>query len=156
MEAPRDTARVTSAPRRALRAIARPRVIVPVALAAGFVLFPFDWLANVWPAYGQIFDRVFVTARDHAIGHATLFFIAALLVLTAVPRLATRPPLYFALLILGSIGEESLQSLFKLQWPNLGDGRDLFFDFVGYTVAFALVAGARALRDWRARVRVVP
>jgi hypothetical protein len=51
----------------------------PLAIGAVLVLFPFDWPGNIWPAYQQIFERVFVGAREHHIGHSTLFFIVGLI-----------------------------------------------------------------------------
>ena len=63
----------------------------PLAIGAVLVLFPFDWLGNIWPAYQQVFERVFVGAREHHIGHSTLFFIVGLIVLLSFPTLRTRP-----------------------------------------------------------------
>ena len=108
-------------------------------MAIVLVLFPFDWLSQAWPAFGQVFDRVFVTTRDHEIGHTTLFFIAALLVLFAVPMLCSRPILYFMLMVLGAVGEEAFQSLSKQQLPTIWDGRDLLFDALGFTSAYVVV-----------------
>lgn len=49
----------------------------PLLVGVMVVLFPFDWLSEAWPTFGAIFDQVFVTAHDHAIGHSTLFFMLA-------------------------------------------------------------------------------
>jgi hypothetical protein len=43
----------------------------PLVIGAVLVLFPFDWLSNIWPAYQQVFERVFFGAREHHIGHST-------------------------------------------------------------------------------------
>jgi len=122
--------------------ILQPRVLLP-GLAALFVvvlvLFPFDWLGNVWPAYGHIFDIVFATPQSHMIGHATLFFIASLLILFSFPSLRHRPVLYFTIMLLGAVGEEALQSLFKLHLPTIWDGRDLLLDSVGITVGYIVI-----------------
>ncbi|HLZ61411.1 MAG TPA: hypothetical protein VKR06_31065 [Ktedonosporobacter sp.] len=115
------------------------RILWPLLGAAVLVLFPFDWLGEVWPAYGQLFDIVFATALAHHIGHATIFFIAAVLILYAFPALLARPLLYLLLLLLGALAEEALQSLFKLQLPNWGDGRDLMYDFIGIVLAYAIL-----------------
>lgn len=120
----------------------QPRFLVPglaVLAAAVLVLFPFDWLGEVWPWYAQIFDVVFATALAHMIGHATIFFIASVLVLCSFPALRYRPVLYFAIMLLGAVGEEALQSLFKLQLPTIWDGRDLLLDSVGITVGYLVV-----------------
>jgi hypothetical protein len=77
------------------------------------------------------------------IGHATLFFIASLLVLLTFLVLLHRPVLYFTIMLLGAIGEEALQDLFKRQLPTIWDGRDLLLDFVG------IIAGYIAVRLWK-------
>jgi len=85
--------------------IMQPRFLLPglaLLAAAVLVLFPFDWLGNVWPWYAQIFDVVFATPLSHMIGHATIFFIASVLVLISFPALRYRPVLYFALMLLGA------------------------------------------------------
>lgn len=117
----------------------RARFLWLALLAAVLVLFPFDWLSEVWPAFGSIFDRVFVSEREHAIGHTTLFLLAGLLVLCAAPRLRWHPLLYAFILALGSLGEETFQALSKWQMPNLGDGRDLSFDALGFVLAYLLI-----------------
>ena len=122
--------------------IMQPRFLLPglaLLAAAVLVLFHFDWLGNVWPWYAQIFDVVFATALSHMIGHATIFFIASVLVLLSFPALRYRPVLYFAIMLLGAVGEESLQSLFKLTLPTIWDGRDLLLDSVGFTVGYLVV-----------------
>ncbi len=73
-------------------------------LAAVLVLFPFDWLSEVWPAFGRIFDRIFVSEREHTIGHATLFWLAGLLVLCSMPQLRRHPLLLHTPHSFGGIG----------------------------------------------------
>jgi hypothetical protein len=119
------------------------RIAVPLAIAGTLVLFPFDWLANVWPAYATVFDVVFATARSHAIGHATIFLVAGLLAMIAFPALRGRPVLYFTVLVLGAIGQEAIQDLFKGQLPSVDEGRDLLYDLIGFTLAYALMAVVR-------------
>src|SRR5260370_15051131 len=97
----------------------------PLTIGLVLVLFPFDWVANVWPAYRQVFEQVFVGAREHHIGHSTLFFIVGMLVLINFPALRTRPLLYFGLMILAAIAQELLQDIFKFALPDLLDGLDL-------------------------------
>jgi hypothetical protein len=110
-----------------------------VAAAGVLILFPFDWLANVWPAYSRLFDIVFATALAHHIGHATIFFLAGLLALFGFPALRPRPWRYLGVMALGALGEEALQSLFKHDLPTPGDARDLFFDLLGFVAANLLV-----------------
>ena len=113
----------------------------PLVIGVVLVLFPFDWLSNVWPAYRQVFERVFVGAREHHIGHSTLFFIVGLILLLSFPALRTRPVLYFGLMISAAIAQELVQDLFKFVVPDLSDGADLLFDAVGFTIAYLIVRG---------------
>jgi hypothetical protein len=116
--------------------------LLPALLAALLVLFPFDWLDDVWPPYAWVFDRVFATALAHEVGHATLFLLAGLLLLLSFPRLRHRPALYLVMMALGAVSEEALQDLFKLSLPSIWDGRDLLFDLTGFVLAYA---GMRAV-----------
>ena len=122
----------------------------PLTIGLVLVLFPFDWLANVWPAYRQAFEQAFVGAREHHIGHSSLFFIVGLLVLVSFPALRTRPLLYFGLLISAALAQEVVQDLFKFLLPDLADGLDLIFDAVGFTIAYQVVCGWQFISGlWR-------
>ncbi len=121
----------------------------PLAIGLVLVLFPFDWLGNVWPAYRQVFTQVFVGAREHHIGHSALFFIVGLIVLLSFPALCTRPLLYFGLMISVAIAQELVQDIFKLQMPDLADGLDLLFDAIGFIVAYLVVRGWQSVLRWR-------
>lgn len=111
----------------------------PLLVALAVTLFPFDWLGEVWPAYGQVFDVVFATALSHQIGHATMFFLAGLFVMLSVPLLQRRTALYLGVMLAVAVGQEALQALFKWQLPTIWDGRDLFFDPTGFTLAYLLL-----------------
>jgi hypothetical protein len=113
----------------------------PLAIGLVLVLFPFDWLANVRPTYRQVFEQVFVGAREHHIGHSSLFFIVGLLVLVSFPALRSRPLLYFWLMLTAALAQEAMQDLFKFLLPELADGLDLIFDAVGFTIAYLVVWG---------------
>src|SRR5260370_41497471 len=91
--------------------IIRSRFLWLALVATVLVLFPFDWLSDVWPAYALVFDRVFATVLAHEIGHATLFLLAGLLVLCSLARLRRHPFLYTLIMVLGALGEESFQAL---------------------------------------------
>jgi hypothetical protein len=125
----------------------------PLAIGLVLVLFPFDWLANVWPAYRQAFEQVFVGARGHHIGHSALFFIVGLLVLINFPSLRSRPLLYFGLLISAAIAQEAVQDLFKFVLPDLTDSLDLLFDAVGFTIAYLVVWRWRTVLTGKERFR---
>jgi hypothetical protein len=112
----------------------------PLFVGLGITLFPFDWLSEVWPAFGRFFDLVFVTARDHFIGHATMFLLMSLLALLSVPALRLRPAWYFGLMLLVGVGQEALQALFKQELPTIYSGRDLLvYDLAGIVLAYLAV-----------------
>ncbi len=121
----------------------------PLPFALVLTLFPFDWLGNVWPAYRQVFDQVFVGAREHHIGHSTLFFIVGLLILICFSALRSRPLLYFGLMISGALAQEAVQNLFKLHLPGQADGLDLFFDAIGFIAAYLVVWGWQSILKWK-------
>lgn len=121
----------------------------PLAIGLVLVLFPFDWLANVWPTYRQAFEQVFVGAREHHFGHSALFFIVGLLVLMSFPALRSRPLLYLGLMISAAIAQEAEQDLFKLQLPDPADGHDLIFDAIGFIIAYLMVWGWKSISAWR-------
>lgn len=155
---PRFTSRAHEAPTASrVTSRMRPALLWALAVLAGaVVLFPFDWLGNVWPAYGAIFDQVFASAQSHMFGHAVLFFIAGSLVLAAMPRLRHRPLLFLGVMVLLSLAEEGIQSLFKAQLPRLGDGRDLLLDLVGYASAYAVAGVRQRIRPaWSAQRRLL-
>lgn len=111
----------------------------PLVVGVAVVLFPFDWLSETWPPFGTVFNRVFVTSRDHAIGHSTLFFLLGMLALLSLARLRLHPLIYMGLVVPMALGQEALQSIFKQEVPGIGDARDLFFDLVGWSVALGLI-----------------
>jgi len=121
----------------------------PLLAGLLIVLFPFDWLSRVWPLYGKAFNRVFVTARDHHIGHTTMFFLAGLLTLLCLPRLQRRPLPYLCLVVLIGIGQETLQNLFNQRPPNLWQGLDLFFDLLGWSIAYVAIWLWQCVQYWR-------
>ncbi|HEU5367061.1 MAG TPA: hypothetical protein VFU69_01300 [Ktedonobacterales bacterium] len=105
----------------------------------GIVLFPFDWLSEVWSPFGRLFDQVFVSEVQHAIGHATMFLLMSLLILLSVPALRLRPAWYFGLMLLVGVAQETLQDVFRQVPPNIYEGRDLFFDVAGAAASCLLV-----------------
>jgi hypothetical protein len=124
-----------------LKGTLQSRFLWFVLLAALLVLFPFEWLSNIWPVYALVFDRVFATALAHEIGHATIFLLAGLLILCSLPRLRRYPLFYTVILVLGALGEEALQALSLNRWQpsNIVDGRAFGFDTLGFVLAYLLV-----------------
>jgi hypothetical protein len=122
-------------------------------MGLAIALFPFDWLAETWTLFGALFDRVFVTARDHAVGHTTLFFLLGLLALLSLPALAARPVVYVALLVPAALAQEALQALFKRHASGLGDGRVLLYDLLGWCIALGALWLVRQIGLQRAARR---
>jgi len=119
--------------------VCQSRLFWGALLVATLVLFPFDWLSEVWPAFGSLFDRVFVSAREHALGHTVVFLIAGLLVLWALPHLCRFPPvLFIGIMMVGAVGEEFFQGLSRWRLPERADVRDLGFDTLGWVLAYLL------------------
>src|SRR5690242_1109223 len=88
-------------------------LLVLLAILIAGVLFPEEWLGLHWRPLGSLLSTVFSGPWQHAIGHTTLFFFLGLLVGLAVPPLRRRPLLYFALLAVIALGQESFQLVWK-------------------------------------------
>lgn len=131
--------------------LGRVGIAALVCAALALTLFPFDWLANVWPAYRALFDQVFASAASHHIGHTVLFMLVGLALLFIVPALRTHLGWYAALVVCGALAQEAIQALAKQEWPNWGDARDIGFDLLGLGLAFALMALWGWLRGRTAR-----
>ena len=127
-------------PLRMPRLWGEPVRVWPVLVGLGITLFPFDWLSQVWTPFGALFDQVFISEVQHAIGHATMFLLMSLLALLSIPALRLRPARYLGLMLLVGVGQEALQDLFKQVPPNIYEGRDLFFDVTGAVAAYLLVS----------------
>ena len=145
-----DAAPHERAPGRALwrgTPLGRLCIALLVCGALALTLFPFDWLATIWPAYAVLFDRVFASAASHHIGHSVLFCVVGLAILVVVPALRTRPWQYAVLVVCGALGQEAIQALAKRQWPHWGDARDIGFDLLGLALAFVATWVVARLRS---------
>lgn len=109
--------------------------LAPLAILLGGILFPFEWLGQLYPAFGRALNRVFANDLAHAAGHLTLFALLGLTALGLFPALLARPRRYFGLLALIGVGQEALQLLFKRRGLVFDDGRDLVVDLLGLTLA---------------------
>jgi hypothetical protein len=92
--------------------------------------FPFDWLSEVWPAFGVPFRAVFHNARNHFIGHTVFFFVVGMLVLTIVPA-SRRLSWYVPGLIIAALVQESIQAVFRHEIPTFTDFNAFQGDAVG-------------------------
>ena len=131
------------------RALSIARLIARFAslfVVLALALFPFGWLGKVWPTFGFALNWVFATAREHAIGHGTIFFLLGVLTLTTFPALRTRFGLYLGTTFLISLGQEMVQLLYKQRPIVFDDGRDLLTDLIGLIAAFGMVWLAQRFR----------
>jgi len=104
-----------------LRALVLLRRGWPVLVILGILWFPFDWLSEVWPAFGPPFRLVFRTAHDHFIGHTAFFFIVGFLTLAYLPALRRTPHWYVLGLILAALAQETIQALVRGATPTFTD-----------------------------------
>lgn len=122
----------------------------PFLILLGLVLFPFGWLGQVWPGFGEVLWWVFPTDGRHDIGHTTLFGLLGFLLLIAFPSLRKRPWLYLGLILLAGIGEETFQVIYKggLNLPDtLGD---LSCDLIGASITLGFFS---LWQRWRTRTQ---
>lgn len=108
----------------------------PVLVLLGILWFPFDWLAEQWPAFGVPFRRVFRDAHDHFIGHTIFFFVIGALLLTYWPTLRHKPHWYFPGLVLAALVQETIQAIFRQQVPTFTDFNAFKGDALGGTAVF--------------------
>src|SRR5215467_11070838 len=93
----------------------------PALALLAFLWFPFDWLSEVWPAFGVPFRMVFHNAHDHFVGHSIFFLVVGLLILSIVPALRRQPQWYFLGLVLAALVQETIQALARGQLPSFTD-----------------------------------
>jgi hypothetical protein len=108
----------------------------PIALFLGILWFPFDWLAQVWPAFGNPFRQVFHNAHDHFVGHTVFFFVVGSALLAYWPALRRRPVWYFAGLALAALVQETIQAFFRRQLPTYTDFNAFRGDALGGASAY--------------------
>jgi hypothetical protein len=119
------------------RALALLRVGWPVVALLGILWFPFDWLSEVWPAFGAPFRMVFHNAHDHFVGHTIFFLIVGVLLLAYVPALR-RPYWYFPGLVVAALAQETVQAFARGAAPTFTDRNAFTGDAIGGLSAFAL------------------
>ncbi len=104
----------------------------------GLLWFPFDWLSEVWPAFGVPFHQIFQTAHDHFVGHTIFFFIVGTFTLILVPPLSQRLHWYVLGLILSALIQETIQALFRGELPTFTDFNAFKGDALGGLGAWIL------------------
>ena len=121
-----------------------------VLVLLGILWFPFDWLAQQWPAFGVPFRRVFRDAHDHFVGHTVFFFIVGALLLAYWPTLRHKPFWYFPGLVVAALVQETIQAVFRRQIPTFTDFNAFKGDALGGTAAFLASAALLQLPARRA------
>jgi hypothetical protein len=119
------------------QALALLRVGWPVLALLGILWFPFDWLSEVWPAFGAPFRMVFHNAHDHFVGHTIFFLIVGLLLLAYIPALR-RPYWYVPALVVAALAQETIQALARGATPTFTDTNAFTGDAIGGLSAFTL------------------
>lgn len=105
-------------------------------LLLGAALFPYGWLAHLWPSFGLLVDWLFATEMAHHIGHSLIFAALGWLLLTIFPALQGRFALYLCLIGLFGVSQELLQLWYKQRPLGINDGKDLLVDIAAATLFF--------------------
>lgn len=117
----------------------RPFLILALILFVATALFPFGWLATVWPGFNAAANFVFGTQISHIIGHFAVFMMMGAGVLALFPSLRQRFWLYFGLLLFFGLAQEFLQiASFKHIVPGFDELLDLTMDMLGAITIFHL------------------
>ncbi|MAU01278.1 MAG: hypothetical protein CL608_29405 [Anaerolineaceae bacterium] len=115
----------------------RPYLIIALILFITTALFPFGWLATVWPGFSAVADFIFGTQLSHIIGHFAVFVLMGGGVLLLFPSLRRRFWLYFSLMLMLGFIQEFLQiASFKHIIPAFDELLDLTMDMLGAVAVF--------------------
>lgn len=115
----------------------RPYLLLALILFVATALFPFGWLATVWPGFHTVVEFIFGTELAHIIGHFAVFALMGGGVLLLFPGLRQRFWLYFGLMLLFGLVQEFLQiASFKHIIPVFDELLDLTMDMLGAAAIF--------------------
>ena len=115
----------------------RPYLLLALFVFVATALFPFGWLATVWPGFSDVANFIFGTQLAHIIGHFAVFALMGGGALLLFPSLRQRFWLYFGLMFLLGLVQEFLQiASFKHIIPALDELLDLTMDMLGAAMAF--------------------
>jgi VanZ family protein len=116
----------------------RSRIWIVLWIAG--ILFPMEFLARVWPAFGNIFNPIFSPDWVHIVMHSLLYVVLVFLATQFISPISLR-----ALLILVGIGllvgclQEGLQILSIRTWPGWPpEILDLSVDLMGTVLGIAI------------------
>ena len=114
------------------------RKLFPFVLFLGAALFPYGWLAHLWPPFGLLVDWLFATEMAHHVGHSVIFATLSWFLLTVFPGLRERFGLFLSLIGLLGASQELLQLWYKQRPLGINDGKDLLVDIAAATLFFFL------------------
>ncbi|MEM7113616.1 MAG: hypothetical protein AAF614_14350 [Chloroflexota bacterium] len=111
-------------------------ILLLLALVA-IALFPYGWLAEASPLFDRFLTWIFHTDAAHVVGHAFIFVLLGTAVLKIHPPLRQKPLLYFTIILLLGLAQESFQLIsFKHRWFGMGELLDLSVDMVSATIVY--------------------
>ena len=116
--------------------VMRQKMALPFALFLILALFPYGWLAHLWPPFGLFIYWLFETELAHYIGHSLIFATLGWFLLTLFPTLRSRFALYLMLIGGLGLGQELLQLWYKQRPLGVNDGKDLLIDIAAATLLF--------------------
>jgi VanZ family protein len=104
------------------------------------ILFPMEFLARVWPAFGKIFNPIFSPDWVHIVMHTLLYSGLVFLLAQAISPISAK-----AVLVLMGMGvlvgclQESVQLLIARAWPGWpAEILDLSVDLMGASIGISL------------------
>lgn len=116
----------------------RKKMTLPFLCFLLLALFPYGWLAHLWPTFGLFINWLFETEMAHHIGHSLIFATLGWFLITVWPPLANYFALY--LMLIGGLGlsQELLQLWYKQRPLGVNDGQDLLVDIAAAALFFVL------------------
>jgi hypothetical protein len=124
---------------------------LPFIILIGLVLFPWGWLGQEWPPAGAVIDFLFANAKEHAVGHATIFFLFGTALLLTFHFFQRHIWLFFGVMLAGAVGQELFQAIYKQYIDWFDTPRDIVTDFVGVIAALLAVMAFLYFRKKRVR-----
>ena len=90
------------------------------------ILFPMEFLARVWPAFGRVFNPIFSPDWVHIVMHTLLYSGLVFLLAQAISPISLKAGLFLVGLgLLVGCMQESLQLLSARAWPGWSVQRQL-------------------------------
>ena len=104
------------------------------------ILFPMEFLARVWPAFGSVFNPIFSPDWVHIFMHTLLYTVLVFLLAQIISPVSLKAGLVLAGLgLLVGCLQESLQLLSARVWPGWPpEILDLSVDLLGAVIGISL------------------